>query len=163
MKEQMVQEPLAGLAELEAQAESSLPRFEREDVAPIAVGLGERAVALGVIMAYYNQANKVNGMARVVNNHQSGFYRRYGKQSGEVYQAAVGERNRLHQGFQESIAVLAATNVLRSHGEDEADVDVMYRTVQAELNKKFGVGSTAKSRDRKKVVKDARRSLPTAE
>jgi hypothetical protein len=163
MKEQMVQEPLAGLAELEARAESLPPQSEREDIMPVAVGLGERAMALEAIMVYYNQANKVNGMAQVVGNHQSGFYRRYGKQSGEVYQAAVEERNRLHQGFQESIAVLAATDVLRSHGEDEADVDITYRTVQAELNKKFGVGSTAKSRDRKKVVKDARRSLPTTE
>lgn len=153
----MIQEPLAGLLELENTSQEL--EAAQPDEIPIAVNLGDRALALEAIMAYYNQASRVGGMASVINNSRSSFYSRYGEKREDVYQRAKARQSLLHEGFQTGIATLGATGALAANEYDEADIDLEYRRVQSQLNRELGVGSGATAKDRKKIVEAAKRSV----
>lgn len=144
--------------------EPTEPIAEQEtepELAPIAVELGERAVALENIMAYLNKANQVKGSRAQLENGGGRMTQRYGSNAPEVQRGAERNRDELLAGFRAGIATLAASEALRASGYDNDDVDLEERAVQAAINRRFGVGQTD-SGDRAKAVREAKRVLPEA-
>jgi hypothetical protein len=152
MKEQFVQEPLAGLAELEA--------IELQGV-PIAVHLGDRALALETIMSFYNVDKRVAGSAKAVTNYSSRFCRLYGKAANDVQQGAERNRRELLPGFHRAVEILAATDAMRANGYDEADSGLATIVMQHDLNVAYGAKSEARAADRNELTLRAQKLAET--
>lgn len=129
---------------------------ERPEI-PIAVDLGERAVALEAIMAYLNKANQVRGSRVQLDNGGGKLKKQYGEEHARVVQhGAQQNRDQLIAGFREGISTLAAEDALRASGMDEADVEVQVLSLQAAINRRFGVGN-ANAAERAKAVSQAKK------
>ena len=118
---------------------------------PIAVNLGERAMALAAIMEYLNKANQVRGSRRQLEHGGGAMKKRYGDHAKTVQRGAEKNRDELREGFKSGINTLIAADALRANGVDEADVEVAHISMQAALNREFGTGK-AYARDRHAVV-----------
>jgi hypothetical protein len=124
---------------------------------PIAVDLGERAMALAAIMDYLNKANQVRGSRIQLENGGGAIKKRYGDHAAMVQLGAEKGRNELRAGFDDGIDTLIAADALRANGIDEADVEVAHISMQAALNREFGAGK-AYARNRHAVVARARKA-----
>lgn len=124
---------------------------------PIAVNLGERALALDGIMTYLNKASQVRGSATVLGHGGGKFSERYGRRAGEVQRGAERNRDELLASFRQGIRVLIAEDALRANGMDEGDIDLERVTMQSGLNREFGVGK-ADAKKRAVVVRAAKKA-----
>ena len=125
---------------------------------PIAVDIGERAMALAAIMEYLNKGNQVRGSRIQVENGCGAMKKHYGDKATMVQQGAEKNRDELREGFSEGIDTLIAADALRANGLDEADVEVAHISMQAALNREFGAGK-AYARDRHAVVARAKKAV----
>ena len=167
----MTQEPLAGLLELETkmrttESQTNRGRFatvegfvelEAREV-PIAVHLGDRALALENIMAFYNTDSRVAGSAKAIKNPSSRFCRLYGDAADKVQQGAKKNRDERAAGFREAVGLLAAADALRANGYDEADSGLATIIMQHDLNVAYGANSGASSSDRNVLVASAKKT-----
>lgn len=124
---------------------------------PIAVDLGERALALEAIMAYLNKANRVRGSRAQLENGRGELKKRYGRHAEAIQQGAEKTRDQLHQESRRGISTLIAEDALRANGMDEADIEVQRISLQAAINRRFGVGR-AFAADRAKAVHRAKKT-----
>jgi hypothetical protein len=127
------------------------------ELPPIAVNLGERALALADIMEYLNKANKTRGSATLMDNGGGEFRTRYGLAAPDVQHGAEINTTKLIDRFRRGVGVLAATDALRAHGYDEDDIELEYSRMQSDINRNFGVGN-AYAKDRHVAVKKAARA-----
>jgi hypothetical protein len=124
---------------------------------PIAVPLDDRAVALEGIMTYLNKANQVHGGRKQLAAGGGKLRERYGPHAVDVQRRAERNRDELLGLFRSGISVLIAEDALRASGMDEADIDLERITLQAALNREFGVGH-ANADDRARVVSRAKKT-----
>jgi len=124
---------------------------------PIAVDLGERAVALSNIMEYLNKANQVRGSRMQLEKGGGTMKKQYGEHAKMVQQGAEKSRDELRAGFYRGIETLIAADALRANGMHEADVEVEHTSLQASINRRFGVGK-AYAKDRQKAVDRAKKA-----
>jgi hypothetical protein len=124
---------------------------------PVAVDLGARAIALADIMAYLNTANRVAGSRKQIGG-KGKMTLRYGERAADIQAGAERNRDGLRSGFQSGIGTLAAVDALRANGMDEADIEVERVSLQAAINRQFGVGK-ANAADRAKVVRKAKKAV----
>jgi hypothetical protein len=146
MIETLLQPPINGLEEIENQTEKMAENVEVLTT-PTALHLGERALALEKIMAYYNQAARTAGSAAVAGNPASRFRQRYGEHASAVQKDAEQKTAALVKEFHAAIDVLA-----NDADEDDGTIRV---SIQHDLNKKYQYASPAV---RRQVVQRAKRS-----
>jgi hypothetical protein len=130
---------------------------EYQTVAPIAVDLAERAMALAGIMKYLNKANQTAGSRKVQETGGGRFRQSYGAASAEVQKGAEQNRDMLLGKFRQGLRTLSAVEALRANGYDEEDVETQRMKMQIEINKEFGVGK-ANAAKRNTVAKKAVKS-----
>jgi uncharacterized membrane protein YccC len=137
-------------------AENTIRVSYEAPAVPIAVRLDARAVALEGIMAYLNKASQVRGSSKQL--HGNGKLRlQYGQHAAEVQKGAERSRDELLAVFNEGMRTLVAEEALRANGVDEADIEVERISLQANLNRQFGIGH-ANAGERAKVVRKAKRA-----
>lgn len=146
MIETLLQPPINGLEELEKQT-GKTPENIEVLTPTTALHLGDRALALEKIMAYYNQAARTAGSAAVVGNPASKFRQRYGEHASTVQKNAEQKTTVLVREFHAAIDVLA-----NDADEDDGTIRV---SIQHDLNKKYQHASPAV---RRQVVQRAKRS-----
>jgi hypothetical protein len=142
MKEQMIQEPLVGLAEI-MQLPAETNRFVvaegwveiEHDQMPVAVELGKRAAALAVIDDFMATGRRIRGSEWALRDQNSRFCRRYGGEAFRVHQNAKRRYDQRVHDFRTAVDVLAATDALRANGQDEEKVWMEHMRMQIEVNR----------------------------
>jgi hypothetical protein len=124
---------------------------------PVAVRLDDRAVALEGIMTYLNKANQVRGGRKQMAAGGGKLRERYGLHAIDVQRGAERSRDELIGLFRSGISTLIAEEALRAGGMDEADIEIERVSLQAALNRQFGVGR-ARAEDRARVVRQAKKT-----
>lgn len=124
---------------------------------PLAVDVAKRAHALGDVVAYYNKASKTRGSAVQMENPNSDFVHRYGRDADRVQGGAEAKTHELLYKFRRAIGELAAADTMRAHGFDDDTIQRYYIGVQAEVNKDLGIGN-ASAAERRRALKKARKA-----
>lgn len=128
-------------------------RADSEHVPILAVSLADRALALEDIMKFYNKRNMTRGSKQQLEIPASDFRRRYDSPEA-VQHGAERNTDKLRAGFVRGIRTLAAVDTMQEMGVHDADIDLVYRSVQSELNRNFLDGN-ATAADRARALKRA--------
>lgn len=129
----------------------------KNNLPPIAVELGAKAIALEQIMKRYNQESKLGGLAITRKMNPNQFDRRYKDKADKVHKGALTKLDGLRLDYDEAVSVLTASDAMRAHGYSEQDIQMHESRLRKALSKDLGPGNS-NSKERAKAVNKAKKA-----
>ena len=129
----------------------------KNNLPPIAVELGARAIALEQATKRFNQESKLGGLAMIREMNPNQFDQRYKGKANDVFKGALTKLDGLRIDSDEAVSVLTASDAMRAHGYSEQDIQMHESRLRRALSNDLGPGSS-NAKERAKAVSKAKKA-----